>query len=185
MRITQKNDLHLSSRPPPRMKNKNKNNQIKIKNQPDPPKNPPLWCCTSSQINPRMCARYSAKTGGSTPWTSVRYIAIQIRERRKAADVPQPRHNPLSVLTCIGHNRLRIHQRAGCAADPSNTTTSPPTVHRCDKSGCDYETPLATNLRSHEAYHHTTITCHGCSKIFVGKGKLRVHERTNCGGSRS
>ena len=92
-------------------------------------------------------------------------------------------------FTCIGKNRLMVHQKAGCDSDPPITTT-PPTagtsiLHRCDKGDCDYETPHATSLRNHDVYHHRTATCHGCSKTFIGRGKLRIHERTNCGGSRS
>ena len=102
-------------------------------------------------------------------------------------------------FTCIGKNRLVVHQKASCAKDPprpapppitdndasssSSNTTHP--LFKCDEDGCDYESPLVANLRTHVYYYHRTLTCHGCSKTFLGRGKLRIHQRTNCGGSRS
>ena len=109
-----------------------------------------------------------------------------------------PQTCKLCPFTCIGKNRLVVHQKAGCAADPpqpaaatsstSHTVASSsatPPLFICEEDSCDYKSPLVVNLRTHVYYYHRTLTCHGCSKTFLGRGKLRIHQRTNCGGSRS
>ena len=105
-----------------------------------------------------------------------------------------PKSCPRCPFTCEGAKRLAAHRKAGCntapqtSAAPSITTTSPNVstpIHRCTTSGCTYETPLVANFRTHYHYHHRQIECHGCSRTFEGRKNLKIHERTNCGGSRS
>ena len=90
-------------------------------------------------------------------------------------------------FTCIGKNRLGAHLRSGCTKNPPPlaTTATPSSIHRCQENGCDYETPLVAHFQNHLHYYHVTKTCHGCSKTFLGRGNLKIHQRTNCGGSRS
>ena len=93
------------------------------------------------------------------------------------------------TFTCDGINKLKAHQKAGCDTTPSTNPTSQPTLgtasYKCQSPGCEYETPLLNNLRTHFAYNHRPTECHGCSRTFEGRKNLKIHERTNCGGSRS
>ena len=93
-------------------------------------------------------------------------------------------------FTCEGFLKLSTHHKTGCDTSPSTkptpTTTSMGTAsYKCTATDYTYESPLVNNLNTHYRYNHRPSECHGCSRTFEGRKNLKIHERTNCGGSRS
>lgn len=92
----------------------------------------------------------------------------------------------------------RTHETISCPEDNCDYTATRPqqmTTHRakyhaaqtkafkCPQCTASYDS--ITSLRPHITKVHTPSTCHGCSQIFYGRNKLKEHQRSNCGGSRS
>ena len=57
------------------------------------------------------------------------------------------------------------------------------TVHGCPD--CEKRFTEIANLHRHMISKHCGLLCPGCSRRYTSRMALRIHQRSNCGGSRS
>ena len=140
----------------------------------------------------------------------VRYVKLRVGQYRRDADLKCP-HCPdhiASLLQSLNNHIDKIHDNPKEFDSIGRKIATKMTVKNCHICGwtfarrrelekhirghdigqqtCDKcrKKMASTRMERHKKTHEKNV-CHGCSQDFSSKEKLKEHQRSNCGGSRS
>ena len=109
------------------------------------------------------------------------HLECHIRGTTRTRAIPPP-----PCTTCGYITRAQVHMDTHVRAHATGTIDDDgKMIHKPTKcTECDVIL-RRTERKTHYLLNHTAAQCHGCSSYFPGTEKLKEHQRSNCGGSRS